>query len=108
MPPWAQRIWSLVRQLQAALGGNAIRVGTASGTWPGGSPRADDTTVTHGLGKTPTIVLATVTASPSGTWFPVVATITYTDTTFKITAVTSDGSSPAAATAYSVAWEAVG
>jgi hypothetical protein len=85
-----------------------IRYGIATGTWPGGSPRANDTTISHGLGRTPVVVLATVVSSPSGTWFPVVATISYTTTGFNLTAVTSDGSSPANGTAYNVAWVAVG
>lgn len=86
-----------------------VRFGLAgTGTWPGASPRANNTAVTHGLGAVPVAVFATVTSSPSATWFPVLATTSYGATTFSFTAVTSDGSSPASATGYSIAWLAIG
>jgi hypothetical protein len=46
VPPWAQRIWSLVRQLQAALGGNRVLAGTVVGT------ATPSITVTAGSGFT--------------------------------------------------------
>lgn len=88
--------------------GIKITFGTTTGTWPGLSTRANNDNVTHSLGRTPTVVLATVISSPAAGWFPVVATISYTLTTFAITAVTSDGGLPVGGTAYSVAWMAIG
>lgn len=39
--------------------GIAIRFGTQTLTWPGGSPFTDTPSVTHGLGRTPKTVFAT-------------------------------------------------
>lgn len=86
----------------------SLNFGSGGGTWPGGTPRANNDNIAHGLNKTPTVVLATVISSPAAAWFPVLATVNYGATNFQITAVTSDGSSPAAATTYGIVWLAIG
>lgn len=108
-PARQQKFEAIVRAMPG-FGGKSIeiRFGTATGTWPGGSPRANNDSTSHGLGRAPVVVLVTVTSSPSASWFPVVATFAYTSTGFSFSAVTSDGSSPAATTAYAVAWIAIG
>jgi hypothetical protein len=114
--PWEDVRDGVQRNLDAlagaalGLGGLdvAMRFGTAAGAWPGGSPRANTTTIPHGLGRVPIAVVATVVSSPSATWFPVVATVAYATASFGVTAVTSDGSSPALSTQYTIVWIAIG
>jgi len=86
----------------------AIRFGSGTGSWAGGSPRASNTSVTHGLGRTPVAVYVSLKSAPVSSWFPVLAAFSPTSTAFTVSAVTSDGSSPAAATAYGYYWLAVG
>jgi hypothetical protein len=82
------------------LAGAGARFGSDACTWPGGSPRAGNTTITHELGRTPEIAIACASTGVSGvtTIFPVMAAFTKTSTTFLVSAVSSDGSSPASAT----------
>jgi hypothetical protein len=110
----AQRNFDVIEALAVTAGDQSaqIRFGTATLTWPGGSPRGDNVSVSHGLARTPVVVLVTASTGvgASTTVFPVVAVRggTMTSTTVELTAVTSDGSSPAAATEATVHWLAVG
>lgn len=103
------RLTAVIAQLQGAFGNvRELRFGAAAGAWPGGSPRASNTLVAHGLqsGVVP-VVMAGLLGSPSATWFPMPAAFGPDETYLQITAVTSDGSSPAAGTGYGVVWAAV-
>jgi hypothetical protein len=104
MPPWAQRLWSLIRQLQGALDGKTIRSGTATLTWPGGSQTTSVATVTHGLPATPTEVVATAKNPPVDAW---VWTGTPGATTVDLAARTS-AAAPAGGTTVTVSWIAIG
>lgn len=103
MPPWAQRIWSLVRQLQTALAGRTIRSGTATLTFSA-STNSTGTVVTHGLGKVPTEVVATSLSAPAFGRIPNCTTTTYTDTTFTLNGEVKTAFSGTA----DVCWIAVG
>jgi len=87
----------------------ALKFGVGTITWPGGSPRSSNLTVTHGLGRTPTSVLivANTGVGGSGTVFPVYAALSLTTTTFVSTAVTSNESNPAAAASAGFYWLAI-
>lgn len=87
--------------LGSLLGG--LRFGSASVTWPGGSPNATDTTVTHGLSSTPRCVLMTPTSSTNA----VLSSSSVGSATFLASGTTRDGSSPVAATARSFYWLAI-
>ena len=106
-----QRNFDALARLALDAGGvsASVRFGTGTITWPGGSPRANTLNVDHGLGGTPIVVLATPTSSlGGGVIFPVVATFAYGATQFSASSVTSDGSSPAAATTHTFVWLAIG
>lgn len=85
-----------------------FRFGTSVVTWPGGSQTSSVLTVTHGLGRAPVVVLVTLTSWAASTQYPVGATVSYTTANFGLVASTTDGSSPAAATAATYAWVAIG
>jgi hypothetical protein len=109
----AQRNFDRLAALAVTAGDQSadIRFGTATITWPGGSVRASNTSVSHGLGRTPAVAIATAQTGVGGslTVMPVaIVRNTMTDTTLEISAVTSDESSPAAATTATVWWLAVG
>lgn len=84
------------------LGGLAtsLRFGTATMTWPGGSPTATTLVISHGLGTTPHGVIAT---AGINIWAACI-TGTYTDADFRLGARTFDGTSPAAASTNDVYW----
>jgi hypothetical protein len=90
-------------RLLGLLGFNKLRKGNGTLTWAGGSATTGSTTVTHGLGTTPSEVLVTANNPPVA-----VAVFTGTPgaTTFTVAATTTDGSTPAAATAFTFSWVA--
>jgi hypothetical protein len=102
-------IRSLSERLSALERTQLTAFGTATITWPGASPRANNTLVNHGLGRTPSAAFALphtgVGASLTVMPVPIVRN-TMTDTTFEVSAVTSDESSPAGATTATVWWVA--
>ena len=105
-------IEAAVPNIEGLLTGLGIRAGKATIIWPGGSPRASNTTVTHNLGRVPDGAgcIAATGVGGSTTIMPVAimreSGLTATDC--EISAVTSDGSSPAAATEARVWWVVVG
>lgn len=58
-----KRLGSLIRQLQGALGGKAFVGGNASISFSAAS--SSSVTVTHGLGTTPTVVMAVASGNSS-------------------------------------------
>jgi len=99
-----ERLSSLVRQLQGALGGQTCRGSSSSGTWAGGSPETT-AVVAHGLGVTPTSVTVTPIGSSN-----VLASVDggADDTSFTVRLRTRDGSSPAGGTERFFYWTASG
>jgi hypothetical protein len=106
---WAavERVRQVLQSLVPDTGGRSIgvRFGVSTLTWPGGVAGSSIGTVTHGLGRTPVCVLATVNAGgvagPAWTGTPGA-------TTFPLAARTADGSSPGAGTTTSVSWVVIG
>lgn len=99
-------VGSFVAEVVTAIFGAAgikIRFGSNSVTWPGGSPNTSDTTVTHGLGADPSLVLT----SNISTTNMVLMSHTETITTFKVAGTTRDGSSPANGTQRFFYWLAL-
>jgi hypothetical protein len=98
---WAglNRVVDTLRSLVPDAGGVslAVRVGTATLTWAGGTPFSDFPTVSHGLGKTPTVILPAASSGLAGSKFVLVTAFTYTSTGFTVQGVTDDRSNPAAA-----------
>jgi hypothetical protein len=94
----------LVRQLQGALDGKAVKCGLATVTFPGGSRYSGVTLVDHGLGATPVAALA----GPYQAAFYLGGVSSTSATQIGLQITTADGSSPAAATAVTVAWLAIG
>lgn len=85
-----------------------IRFGTATITWPGGTPFAT-VAVTHGLGRTPTAVFAgDAGGGTMNTNIPVWSATSPGATTFTAAAETSDASAPAVGLTRTFYWLAVG
>jgi hypothetical protein len=65
-----QRLGSLIRQLQGALGGRSIATGSSSSVFTA-SASAADVTIAHGLPNAPTFARATCTNSGLVEWWVV-------------------------------------
>jgi len=76
-----QRAFTLIRQLQGALDGKTIRVGTGTLVFTASTDSAD-ATITHGLGTMPTTVLACAASAPNFTDIPSFNAHTLGATTF--------------------------
>lgn len=85
-----------------------IKSGVATVVWPGSATLSSGTTVTHGVGSTPSSVVATMHDIVSGVSVicPIQVT-TVGSTTFALFAQTTDASTPAAASSITVYWMAV-
>jgi hypothetical protein len=90
-------------KLVGLLGFNKLRKGTGTLTWGGGTATTGSASVTHGLGSTPSEVIVTANNPPVGVG---IYTGTPGATTFTVAATTVDGSTPAAATAFTFSWVA--
>lgn len=100
------RLSALLRQLQGALGGRSLRGGKAVLTFPGGSPNSGATTVTHNMGRVPSVTFGPIAgATPV---VPFVVAGSETTTSFQIGGRMSDGSSPGAGGTQGVYWMAFG
>lgn len=93
----------LIRQLQAAIAGKAIRSGTATVTYPGGSELSTGLNIPHGLPRAPTEVQLTVNSSGVGASYAFV-TGSPTDTIIPIQ-VKAPGFTPAGGTTQTVYWD---
>jgi hypothetical protein len=105
------RNWALSRHDDSfgfSILGFKVRWGVQSVTWAGASPFSDFPAVTHSVGKTPVVVLATAAAGLAGSKFVVVTAFSYGSSTFLVQGVTDDRSNPAAASTCPVAWLAIG
>jgi hypothetical protein len=85
------------------LAGAGFRFGLATVTWPGGSPNATTTTVTHELGRAPQAAFLTGVDTTN----MVLSQPTRNATDFTVNATTRDGTSPAAATVRNFYWLAL-
>jgi autotransporter-associated beta strand protein len=93
----------LIRQLQGALDGKAVKCGSGTLTFPGGSTFTSETTVSHGLEAAPSAVLVT------GTLGATMVSVNGVDAdSFDVLGCTIDGSTPAAATSGTFYWLAIG
>lgn len=103
----AARNFSKLASLVPDTGGQSVgvRFGTQQLTWPGSNTTTSTATVTHGLGRTPVVVLANVV---SGAPFAVTSLGTVGAATFTLNARTVDGSSPANGTHATVHWMVIG
>lgn len=101
------RLATLVRQLQGALGGKTRVSGQATATWAAGAAAAGTVTVTHGLGATPEYVAAH-SISTGGPYNVLVQPINVGATTFQLVAAFSNGATWAAGGSHTIAWEAWG
>ena len=108
---WAEikRLASLIRQLQGALGGKTIRIGTQTLTWAGAVATSDFPTVTHGLSTTPT-VLATFPMGflSAGGKFAAVTPSSIGVATFVVQAITTYNTVPVNGTTCLTGWVAIG
>lgn len=83
-----------------------IAFGVATVTWPGGSHRANNMTIAHGLGRTPAAVLLTMQDSAE---FSVAEQWQAPDgTNFYPTAYAVDGTNPGIAVQSACHWIAIG
>jgi hypothetical protein len=85
------------------LGAPSIASGSATVTYPGGTPISGTTVVQHTLGRTPTAVIATGVGA-----LVVLRVVAVNESTFTVDARTSDGSSPGAGVQDSFNWFAIG
>lgn len=92
--------------LSTLFGGKSprIRYGSAGGTFGGGTTFVTPT-VSHGLGTTPIVVLATGNRGGAKDWL--VMTGNFTATQFTVTVVTRDASIPGAGSVATFYWIAV-
>lgn len=90
------------------VAGVKARWGATTVTWAGASPFSSFPTVTHGLGKTPAVVIPSAQGGLAGGKRVIATAYSYSSTGFVLDAVTDDRSNPAAATTLSVAWLAIG
>jgi hypothetical protein len=104
---WLRRQFPILSAIDNLANLSAINFNTATLTWPGANNVATTTTVTHGLGVTPTSVVATVNTLPGAFMYFVVAASTFTSTTFKLDALCVNAGPPAAAATGAVSWIAV-
>jgi hypothetical protein len=82
--------------------------GVATLTWPGGSNQSTSLLVTHGLGSSPTAVVATAAATAGiAGGAPTLDALLYTVTNFTLIGYTNDGSLPAAGSTAQVGWIAL-
>ena len=86
-------------ELDAAVNGKKIRSGTGTVTWAGGSPFSATTTVTHGLGATPTAVIATCIAGSVSVG--AYQALNFTPTTFDVKAEYASGATTAGSQTFS-------
>jgi hypothetical protein len=101
------RNFAITAQRALSLGGSVqgdVRIGVATVTWDGSHATAS-ATVSHGLGRTPIVVLVTPQGGPFLLHY---AVSTFTATTFALSVPTSDGSFPAAATTRDIYWLVIG
>lgn len=109
---WAalNRIIDVLRRLVIETGGVSlgVRIGAATLTWPGGTKRSTNLSITHGLGKLPIIAFAEPMGGISSGAFAITTSFSPGVTSFSATAVTDDGSSPAAASTCAIGWLAIG
>lgn len=94
----------------ASFGGKSVEVrfGVSTVTWPGGAGTSNGLVVSHGLGRTPVVVVATQNTSSGLAKIPVVATQAFTTTAFTLYAGTVDGTSPANTATTTISWIAIG
>jgi hypothetical protein len=87
-----------------------IRVGVSTVTWPGASTFSTAKSISHGLGRAPTIAAAFDASGGTLAHIPVfvIPTASMTSTVFSVTAETGDLSSPAAAVVRNFYWVAIG
>jgi hypothetical protein len=88
--------------------GVEVRYAAATVTWPGASSICTQLTVTHGLGKTPAVVVATAVGSGSEGQVIAVHVSSYTATSFQVQAEYVKGFAPVLGTTRDVAWIAIG
>lgn len=86
----------------------AVRIGTSTITWAGGSAFSTATAVTHGLGTTPKIVIVGVNASSGLTATPSVESRSFGATTFTAQCGTVDAQVPANTSTTAISWIAIG
>ena len=100
-----QRNFEKLRAFVPDTGGKSVglRFGVATVTWPGGSQQSDSINVTHGLGKTPTVVF-----TQSDTVIAHARPASIGATQFAVQMRTVDGSSPLATRTDFVYWIAIG
>jgi hypothetical protein len=104
-----QRNFDAVSIAMPGLGGASVEVrfGVGTMTWPGGQSISTELTISHGLGRIPKVVVATMQTNGQGQVVAVHAGA-YTSTTFKAQADWVQGFSPAAGTTMPVGWIAIG
>jgi hypothetical protein len=97
-------------QIAAAAGASPIKVayGTGTWTWPGGQESSSITTITHGLGTTPAIVIAQANADQGATEALVSVTFSPTSTTFGTRGSSKVHTNYPAATTATFYWLAIG
>jgi hypothetical protein len=83
-----------------------IKRGSDSVTFTGGGSQSGVTTVTHGLGTTPTAVHVTPGARSGVTLTPTMAVTSISSTQFSVDACTVDGSSPVNGSTVAFTWTA--
>lgn len=105
-PQTLQFILDVIAKSATDTGGRSIKLrwGSATIAWPGASPVATNTNVSHGLGSAPVAVLASM--ASTAPW-SVAQPGVFTATQFTLGVRTFDGTSPAAAS-YTAYWIAIG
>lgn len=87
----------------------SVRFGTQTLTWAGGTQASNFPSISHGLGRTPVVVLVSpIGGLSAGTAWAVASAFGYGASTFVLQAKTHDESSPAAATTALIGWVAIG
>lgn len=81
-----------------------IRIGSVNMTWAGGSAVSNALTISHGLGRTPSAVVAIMTTSAFTQYAEV---DTFSSTTFRAFSITTNGN-PAAGITIGMWWIAIG
>jgi len=104
VPPWAERLWSLIRQLQGAMDGKANRSGSDTVTWSGSSTFSSAKSITHGLGKAPSEVQIT----PFGSVWAVPAVTSISATTITVQLQANDTAVNPSAGSQGFSWRVAG
>jgi hypothetical protein len=84
-----------------------VRFGTGTLTWPGGSPFTNTLPLAHGLGRIPTIAVATATLA-AGTDTCGLHVVTFDATNVQWRGYQMQGVSPVAATTKTFYWAVIG